>query len=222
MTPDERALLTRFLDDLGSSRALTKDGEADALITRTLAANPDAAYLLVQHAILSDQALHASQDRARELEAQLLQSQSQSAGSTFFSGGAFRGQTAVPPTTSPAGYAAQPGPTMWGPSGPGPFAGGGGLGSFLRTAGMTAAGVAGGEFLFSGLSNLFGARHGVGGGFGGQPLENVTINEFAGDSSPGGHGSGGLGGDSLSDLGAFSDGSWSGDDPGGDSGSGDY
>ena len=42
-------------------------------------------------------------------------------------------------------------------------------GSFLRSAGTTAAGVAGGAFLFEGLSNIFGGgHHGFGGGgFGG-------------------------------------------------------
>jgi uncharacterized protein len=38
----------------------------------------------------------------------------------------------------------------------GPFSGGGGLGSFLRSAGTVAAGVAGGDLLFNGISNLFG------------------------------------------------------------------
>jgi uncharacterized protein len=49
---------------------------------------------------------------------------------------------------------------------PGIFSAESGLGSFLRNAGTTAAGVAGGEMLFSGLRGLFGG-HGGGGGFGG-------------------------------------------------------
>lgn len=64
---------------------------------------------------------------------------------------------------------------------PGFFSGNSGLGSFLRNAGTTAAGVAGGEMLFSGLSNLFGGHHG--GGFlgGGGAPEEVVVNNFISD-----------------------------------------
>lgn len=170
MTPNERDLLTTFLGDLGQARAASKDPEAAALISRTFAANPDAAYLVVQHTILSDQALHAAQARIAELEAQhaatLRDSQSSFLGSSKVWGG-----TAVPQTA---------------PSNTSPFAPGGGLGSFLRSAGTTAAGVAGGELLFEGLSGLFGGHRGFGlGGMGwggmsnyGAPVENVTINNF--------------------------------------------
>jgi hypothetical protein len=48
-----------------------------------------------------------------------------------------------------------------------------------------AAGVAAGDFLFEGLSGLFGGHRGFGfgGGFGGYgaPVENVTINEYGND-----------------------------------------
>ncbi|RZL57648.1 MAG: DUF2076 family protein, partial [Sphingomonas sp.] len=69
---------------------------------------------------------------------------------------------------------------------PGILSGGGGLGSFLRSAGTTAAGVAGGEMLFSGLSDLFGGHHNGGFGGGGQgflgaPEENVVINNYGDD-----------------------------------------
>ena len=67
MTPDERTLLSTFLNDLAQARASGKDAEADNMIRQAFAANPDAAYLIVQHAILSDQALHAAQGRIAEL-----------------------------------------------------------------------------------------------------------------------------------------------------------
>jgi hypothetical protein len=51
-----------------------------------------------------------------------------------------------------------------------------------------AAGVAAGDFLFEGLSGLFGGHRGFGfgggpwgGGFGGPAVENVTINEYGND-----------------------------------------
>lgn len=187
MTPDERTLLTRFLDDLNSAKAGVKDAEAEAMINRALSNSPDAAYLLVQHAILSDQALHAAQDQVRDLQAQL-QAAGRGQGSSFLGGGQSNpnmGAAYAPPQQpSAAGPWAQP---AYMQGGPGPFSGGSGLGGFLRQAGTVAAGVAGGEFLFSGLSHMFGGGYGggYGGGFGGgQTIENVTINEY-GDSDSG-------------------------------------
>ena len=216
MTPQERDLLSRFLDDLSRSNPGQKDAEAQAAIDRALSSNPDGAYVLVQHAILSDQALIAAQARIAELENQ---AQGASGGSQdpSFLGAAFgkaapnppgapatTPQPAVPPTSAPPpSYAAQdqgwggqqpypPQQQPWGAGAPGPFSGGGGIGNFLRSAGTTAAGVAGGAFLFEGLSGLFGGHHGgmgFGGGgmgFGGAPVENVTVNNYGDD---GGYGS---------------------------------
>lgn len=173
MNPEERTLLTRFLDELSTARTGAKDPEADAMIARALSSNPDAAYLLVQHAIVADQSLHAAQQRIAELERQQ-QIAPASSGNSFLpqsNGGPWG-------TRQPENYSPPPPDAR-----PGVFSGGGGLGSFLRSAGTTAAGVVGGEMLFSGLSDMFGHRGGGGGLFGGgqgfmdQP-ENVTINNF--------------------------------------------
>ena len=212
MTPQERDLLSRFLDDLARSRPGPKDTEAADQIERALRDNPDAAYVLVQHAILSDQALNDAQQRIADLESQQPggpQSEQPSfLGAAFGKApsnppnGAFGAGSAVPPTPPSQGFApygqpAQPSASpLWGQGHPGPFSGGGGLGNFLRGAGTTAAGVAGGAFLFEGLSGLFGGHHGGGfgggqgfGGFGGGgPVENVTINDY---------GSGGGGDDAV-------------------------
>ncbi len=177
MNAEERTLLTRFLDELSSARTSAKDPEADAMIARTLSSNPDAAYLLVQHAIVADQSLHAAQQRIAELERQQ-QAPPAPASSSFLPQGA-GGPWGAHPQDS---YSPPPPEAR-----PGVFSGGGGLGSFLRSAGTTAAGVVGGEMLFSGLSDMFGHRGGGGGLFGGggqgflgQP-ENVTINNFNDD-----------------------------------------
>ncbi len=177
MNAEERTLLTRFLDELSSARTSAKDPEADAMIARTLSSNPDAAYLLVQHAIVADQSLHAAQQRIVELERQQ-QAPPAPASSSFLPQGA-----GGPWGTRPQGSYSPPSPEAR----PGVFSGGGGLSSFLRSAGTTAAGVVGGEMLFSGLSDMFGHRSGGGGLFGGggqgflgQP-ENVTINNFNDD-----------------------------------------
>ncbi|MEI5686545.1 MULTISPECIES: DUF2076 domain-containing protein [Sphingomonas] len=169
MTPDERTLLSQFLTDLGAARGIAKDAEADAMIRQALAANPDAAYVLVQHAIVADQSLHAAQARIAELERQLAP---QPAANRFLPE---QGPWGASPAFAQTNYA-PPAPEAR----PGILSGGGGLGSFLRAAGTTAAGVAGGEMLFSGLSDLFGGHHGGGQGFL-APEENVVINNYGDD-----------------------------------------
>jgi hypothetical protein len=210
MTPDERVLLQRFLQDLVQTRGVTKDPEADSMIRDALRASPDAAYVLVQHAIISDQALHAAQDQIATLQEQL-----RYAGSTppaRFTGGPSPWAQAAAPQSQPQWQPQVPPQPSRGFFGPGPFASGGGLGSFLRNAGTTAAGVAGGALLFEGLSSLFGGHGGggfggFGGGFGGQPTE--VVNNYYEDSGAGGD----FGGGGSGDFGG-------GDDFGGDSGGG--
>lgn len=181
MTPDERTLLNNFLGELTSARGGAKDSEAEGLIRQALAANPDAGYLLVQHAIVADQSLHAAQARIAELEQQL-DAAAPPQSSSFLS-----------PAAGPWGGRSQPAYAPPPPEErPGIFSGGGGLGSFLRSAGTTAAGVAGGEMLFSGLSGLFGGHRsdGFGGGqgfLGGGGEENVVINNYGDDDTDGGN-----------------------------------
>lgn len=149
MTPDERNILQSFLADLSRTPNVTKDAEADAMIQQAVRANPDAAYLLVQHAILADQALHAAQ---AQLAAQ--------GGGSFLSP-----QPTAPPaqTYAPQAYAPQAYPSPWAGQGgapvqSSPFAADSGLGGFLRGAGQMAVGVAAGDFLFQGIENIFSPR----------------------------------------------------------------
>jgi hypothetical protein len=136
MTPDERTLLQGFLGDLARTTAIQKDPEAATMISQAVQTNPDAVYLLVQHALLSDQALHSAQQQI-----QAMQSQIQSA----------------PPPAAPTFLA---GPTPWGGQlvQSSPVGQTSGLGSFLRTAGTMAAGVAGGDLIAQGIENLFAPR----------------------------------------------------------------
>jgi hypothetical protein len=135
VTPDERSILQSFLADIARTPNVSKDPEADAMIADAVRTNPNAVYLLVQHAILSDQALHATQ-------AQLA------------------GQT--PPTSflpAQQGSYASPWAGQGGaPVQSSPFAAQSGLGGFLRNAGQMAVGVAAGDFLFQGIENIFGPR----------------------------------------------------------------
>jgi len=132
MTPDERQILQAFLSDLSGTTNVAKDPEADAMIRSAVQSNPDALYLLVQHAILSDQALHAAQAQ--------LGAQSQPATSFLPQGGSpWVGQGGAPVASSP-------------------FGGNSGLGGFLRGMGTMAAGVAAGDFLAQGIENIFAPR----------------------------------------------------------------
>ncbi len=164
MTPDERNLLTQFLNDLTQYQNVAKDPEAFSMIQQALSRSPDAAYVLVQHAIISDQALHAAQAHIVDLENQLRAAQPQYQPQNGFLGGGlgsiFGGgqqQTYQQPQYTQA-------PQQ------------GGFGSFLRTAGTMAAGVAAGDLLFSGVEGLFGGHRG-GGLFGGGGNETI-INEY--------------------------------------------
>jgi len=220
MTPDERNLLQGFLRDLVQTRGVNKDAEAEAMIFDALRTSPDAAYVLVQHAVMSDQALHHAQDQIAQLQARVASMPVSNAPAGFGAAqqgpwgqpqpAAPQGQWQTPPQPMPAqGQWQTPpqpmppqGQPMMQPSAPfvgsGPFSSGGGLGNFLRTAGTMAAGVAGGELLFSGVSSLFGGGHqGFGGGFGGQPTE--VINNYYDDDNSGGGDDSSYGGDDSSD-----------------------
>lgn len=139
MTPDERSILKSFLADIAQTPNVAKDPEADAMIADAVRSNPNAVYLLVQHAILADQALHAAQ--------------AQLAGQS----GSFLAPAQAPAPPQPA-YASPWAGQGGAPVQSSPFAAQSGLGGFLRNAGQMAVGVAAGDFLFQGIENIFGPR----------------------------------------------------------------
>ena len=189
MNSEEQNLLIQFLDQLKSIRGIAKDPEADRLIARAAADQPDALYLLVQKALLQEQALKAAQSRIEQLQQQLSQAQSARAGAP--AGGGFLGQN---PWANPAPRAAGGMGYATGAPLPPPAAGmgmgGSGFGSFLGSAAATAAGVAAGAFLFQGIENLMGHHDHAGSDFSDaafnedhQAPENVTINQYYGDDA---------------------------------------
>src|SRR5260370_39025761 len=68
MNAQERAALENFLDQLVQIHGVDKIAEADLMIRRALERQPDAAYLLVQRALLLGQALAAAKARIADLE----------------------------------------------------------------------------------------------------------------------------------------------------------
>jgi len=159
MNPSDEKTLQDFLGQLVQARGVTKDPQADALIQRAVAEQPDAAYLLVQRALLVEQALGNAKARIAELERQTTK------GSGGFLDANTWGNSAQsnPSSPAPVQSAAQGVAT---PARSGGFLGGAG-GGMLGTIAATAAGVAAGSFLFHGIGNLLdhgGAGSGAEGG----------------------------------------------------------
>jgi hypothetical protein len=168
MTPQESQILQKFLRQLTQAHVSAKDPEAQSMIGAALAQQPDAAYLLVQRALLLEQALQQAKSQLAQLQTQR----------DAVGGGNWTGSQAWPSTAGPA-----PAPVSMPPAPPAaqaatPSAGWG----FLGNAASTAAGVAGGAFLFQGLEDLFGHH---GGSFLSEAaptetVENITVNEYPG------------------------------------------
>lgn len=189
MTPQEHTLLEDFLARLQAAGPVNKDPEANALIHARLDGQPDAAYLLVQRSLLMDRALAEANHQITALRQQLASAAASGGGA----GGSFLGGSPALPegfgrapsqAYSPEpryeqrpeqryeqAPAQQPGPQGWrerwfggapqpqGQAAPAAAAGP----SFLGQAATTAAGVAGGMFLFNGIEHLIGG-HGNGAG----------------------------------------------------------
>lgn len=191
MNTEESRLLRVFLDQLIAIRGVVKDPEAEQRIQQAAQAQPDAVYLLVQKALLQEQALNRAKGEIGRLQQQLNQAnapRSAAPASGFlgqdpWSAPAQRGVGYAPASSAPAQACPPPGTA----AGTSPF------GSFLGSVAATAAGVAGGAFLFHGLESFMG-HHDAGRGFSDaafdsahQTPENVTINQFYGDDPAPGH-----------------------------------
>lgn len=182
MHTEERRLLTNFLGQLKQIKVSSKDPEADTLINQATAQQPDAVYLLVQKALLQERALNAAKAQIEQLQNQINQLQVKSSQASGFLG-------ADPWGTSPNRPASMP-PAGGPPASPHAtnMAGQSSAMSFLGTAAATAAGIAGGAFLFHGIENLL--HHGSGGGFldsastSPENVENITINEYYNADEP--------------------------------------
>lgn len=186
MNLQERNQLSQFLSQLGEVKLSAKDTEAEALIQEAAAGQPDAAYLLVQRALLQDQALNAAKAQIAELQNQL----QNTAGTQR---GGFLGND--PWAQAAANNAGVPGAGNYQPPRAAPaqsasfFGGGTGGSSFLGNVATTAAGVVAGSFLFQGIESLMG-HHGASAGWGQQAFgehaaapEQTVVNNYYGDDA---------------------------------------
>lgn len=194
MNAQEAQMLQSFLDSLVQVRGVTKDREAEALIARAVSQQPDAAYLLVQRALLQDQAIEAAQARLAELERQVTQLQSTgakapaAASSSFLSGGGWGRQASVAAAApardvSVTGQplpAARLAPAQAAAAAPAR----GGAGSFLPAMAATAAGVVGGAFLYQGIQHLLNRNDTTGNAAAAGSDTSISEGSFADPVSP--------------------------------------
>ncbi|MES2072956.1 MAG: DUF2076 family protein [Pseudomonadota bacterium] len=171
MSPQETQVLQTFLEQLIQVKGVSKDEQAQALIAQSVARQPDAAYLLVQRALLLEQALATAQQQIAQQQAELARLQAttspQNSGGFLDAPSTAWGNSAVSrplaPLSSPtpvmtamtASYA--PAPMNQVAAQPGFL--GGNTGGMLGTMAATAAGVAAGAFLFQGIGSLMGQHH---------------------------------------------------------------
>lgn len=184
MTPQERQLVDELFDRVAKLEGAPRDLEAERLIMDGAKRAPHALYVLVQTALVQDEALKRANARIEDLQAQLGDDQppQQQQGGFLDSmreavfgrdGGRGSVPTVRPPATGsvasePPGYQAQAEyPPQTPPSGfppqpsyPGaqPFGSGG---SFLGTAASAAAGVIGGGLLLDSIRSMFGRHYGL-------------------------------------------------------------
>lgn len=193
MNTQETQSLETFLSQLVQTRGVAKDPQVDSLIAGAVAQQPDAAYLVVQRALLMEQALNNAKAQITSLQGQLQAAQSPPARG-FLDAEAW-GNTPVPAPRPAAGAPAapaymQPAPMQPQASVASPGFFGGGLSGTLGTVAATAAGVAGGAFLFQGIEHMM--HPGGGNGLMNQsgmaslapPVENTTVNNFYEADSP--------------------------------------
>jgi uncharacterized protein len=184
MNPQEYEALQSLLAQLVEIHGVKKDPEADLLVREAVTRQPAVTYLLVQRTLL----LGAALDEARRRIAALQSTQRQGTSDPLW--GLVRPPEAIAAAQalepSRLGVAAPPaGPSYATPTGSSTPIGGGAMPSFLSQAAATAAGVAGGAFLFQGVEDLFG-RHGgaLSAHETAPPAEDVTVNNYYG-SEPG-------------------------------------
>lgn len=151
MTPQERDIITQFVERATRAGGQPIDQEADRLLAELFARHPEARYRIAQTAFIQEHALAEAQNRIRQLEWQLqnqagMQGQPQQAPqSRGFLGGLFGGGQPQPQTQPmrPMGPPPQP---IQAPNAAALQQAQGRPG-FLGTAAMTAVGVVGGVLL---------------------------------------------------------------------------
>ena len=210
MSPQEIQVLQNFLDQLVQVQGVHKDGQAQDMINAAVSRQPDAAYLLVQRALLLDQAVAQAGQQLAAVQAELraqtalvatLSSAASSAGTAFLDpaasdwGNSSHARPLAPAMATAVSGAPLPAmnasyntsaaaPPVYSQAAPAaPAAGGffsGNGGSMLGTVAATAASVAAGAFLYQGISHMMGGNSASGLGNDAAPLANTDNNLSSG------------------------------------------
>lgn len=185
MNTQEREQLTQFLQQLIQAQAPQKDSEADTLIREASLRQPDAAYLLVQRAMLLDHALQGSQAQISHLQGELDKARAGNSSGSFPNQYAWGNSSATPPNPAPQApaYPATPAPA----AAPAASVWGSGM---LGNIATTAAGVVAGGFLFQGIEHLLGnhssnsgSMNGLSSNVSADHRETPAINQHVDDSA---------------------------------------
>jgi uncharacterized protein len=158
VSPEERQLISGLFDRMRSFGVPAKDREAEVLINQSVRSLPEAPYMLVQSALVQEQALEQAHARIQDLEENLrAQEEKQgraSSGAGSFLGGLFGGGRAPAPSStsdrSPWRQDQSPAPQ--------PAAAAAPSGGFMHSAMTTAAGVAGGVLVSGAIRDMLGGR----------------------------------------------------------------
>lgn len=184
MNPQERDQLNLFLKQLTEARISAKDTEAAQLIADSVAKQPDAAYLLVQRAMLLEQALNGAKSQIADLQQQLQYSAAATPRGGFLSNDPWAPASAAGGIPGAGNYQIPRNAPM--PPQASAFGGGS---SFLGNIATTAAGVVAGSFLYHGIESLLGGNHGGSGqslwsqASHDTPAEPTVVNNFYGDDA---------------------------------------
>jgi uncharacterized protein len=213
MTPDERNLIADLFDRLATLEDSPRDPDAERVIKEGLRQAPNAAYALVQTALVQDEALKRADARIQELEATLGMNNEPARPAGFLDNmrNALFGRQEPPPRPGsvpsvpmggPDGYRSGmapgygqmgPGPGQMGP-GPGQMGPVPGMepgrpgGSFLGTAAAAAAGAIGGSMMLDGIRSMMGHQRPGGSREGGGGAAQAASSPWSSGSSSGGGG----------------------------------
>ena len=178
MTPEEQQMLSDLANKIAQAPAPAIDPEADQLIRTRIGSRPDALYVLTQTVLIQNMAIEHAQRQIQELQQRAAQTPAPQPGSSFLPQSrpwtvpTTPGYSAPPPPPPPAvpAYATPPPQYSTPPpayTAPAPAAPPSSGHSFLRTAAITAGGVAAGALVFEGVKSLFGGHQQQSGFLGG-------------------------------------------------------
>jgi hypothetical protein len=186
MTPEEQKMLDDLANKIAQAPPPAIDPEADQLIRTKIGSRPDALYVLTQTVLIQNMAIEQAHQQIQALQQHAAQNPSPQPGASFLPRSTpwtvptSPAYSAPPPPPAAPAYATPPPYAAPQPyAAPPPQAPPSGGHSFLRTAAITAGGVAAGALAFEGIKSLFG-----GGGYS-HPMQSAFLGGAGSSLIPG-------------------------------------